>query len=137
MAASAKADIERGLDRRRAVVKAMAEAKPGSVGTDMRTVLIYKVMGKVFAILSMRGAAFVILKCDPHLAETLRGQYAGVGHRSHLDHRFWISVSLGADVPARVVRQLVDQSYDLVCAGLTKKQQGELEGVSPRKARAR
>jgi predicted DNA-binding protein (MmcQ/YjbR family) len=94
-------------------------------------VLIYKVMGKMFAILSVRGDESVILKCDPHLADTLKAQYAGVGHRSHLDPRFWISVSLGADVPAKEVERLVAHSYDLVCAGLTRKQKAELAAAKP------
>ncbi len=60
----------------------------------------------------------------------LRGHYRGVGHRSHLDPRFWISVDLDSDVPASEVRRLVDQSYDLVCAGLTRKQKTELAGLA-------
>ena len=60
--------------------------------------LIFKVMGKMFAILSYGKVQAVSLKCDPHLAEILREQYAGVGHRYHLDRRHWISVSLDADV---------------------------------------
>ena len=89
-------------------------------------VLIYKIMGKTFAILSVRGAEHVILKCDAHLAETLREQYAGVGHRSHLDRRFWICISLDADVPANETLRLVGHSYEQVCAGLTRKQKAEL-----------
>jgi predicted DNA-binding protein (MmcQ/YjbR family) len=87
-------------------------------------------MGKMFAILSTGSAAFVILKSDPGLAELLREQYSGIGHRSHLDPRFWISVSLDGDVPAREVKRLIAQSYDLVCAGLTRKQRDELKSLS-------
>jgi len=89
-------------------------------------VLIYKVMGKMFAILSIRGAQNVTLKCDPHLAEALRAQYTGVGHRSHLDRRFWISVDLSADVPAEEIERLAAHSYEQVCAGLTRKQRADL-----------
>lgn len=87
---------------------------------------IYKIMGKMFAIVSARGEEFVILKCDPTLAQALRQQYKGVGHRSHLDRRYWISVDLAADVPSREVRRLVDHSYGLVSAGLTAKQRSAL-----------
>ncbi len=83
------------LARRTAALKAILEAKPGATAEPMSAprgstplVLIFKVMGKMFAILSVRGVENVILKCDPHLAEVLREQYAGVGHRSHLDRRF-------------------------------------------------
>ena len=56
----------------------------------------------------------------------LREEYAGVGHRSHLDRRFWISVDLDADVPQSEIERLAAHSYELVRAGLTKKQQAEL-----------
>ena len=114
-------------------MQAWIEAKPGAVGlpypqqrNSPPLVVIYKVMGKMFAILSARGVEDVILKCDPLLASALRTQYTGVGHRSHLDRRRWISVRLDDDVPTREIRRLVSLSYDLVCAKLTAKQKTEL-----------
>jgi predicted DNA-binding protein (MmcQ/YjbR family) len=91
---------------------------------------IYKVAGKMFAILSARADQHVILKCDPHLIEILKEQYAGVGHRSHLDRRHWIAIVLDADVPAGEIERLATQSYDLVRAGLTRKQQADLAARS-------
>jgi predicted DNA-binding protein (MmcQ/YjbR family) len=109
-------------------VKAWLDAVPGAVGTPTG----YKVMGKTFAILSIRrrdGCGWLILKSDPHLAEILREQYSGVGHRSHLDRRYWIAITLGADVPDDEIERLIAQSYDLVCAGLTRKQRVELAAL--------
>ncbi len=121
------------LSKRTATVKAWIEAKPGAEGTAFTPPngttplsVIYKVMGKMFAILALRGVEDVILKCDPELASALREEHAGIGHRSHLDRRFWISVRLDADVPTEQVRRLVSLSYDLVCANLTAKQRAEL-----------
>ncbi|MGZ6015248.1 MAG: MmcQ/YjbR family DNA-binding protein [Phenylobacterium sp.] len=95
-------------------------------------VTLYKVMGKMFAILEDGKTQGVILKCDPHLAEVLREQYAGVGHRSHLDRRFWIFVDLGAasDVPAAEPARLIGHSYDLVADKLTRKQKAELAALN-------
>jgi hypothetical protein len=53
--------------------------------------------------------------------ETLSGQSL-----SHLDRRYWISVNLDADVPSKEIKQLVSQSYELVCSKLTGKQKAEL-----------
>ena len=94
------------------------------------SVLIFKVMGKMFAILSIRGVENVILKCDPNLAQSLREQYEGVGHRSHLDRRYWISVNLDSDVPKDEIERLAGHSYALVCEGLTRKQKAELAALS-------
>ena len=124
------------LPPRTEALKAVLEAMPGAVGEPMTAargstplVILFKVTGKMFAILNVRGAENVILKCDPHLAEVLREQYAGVGHRSHLDRRFWIAVDLDADVPAKEIERLAAGSYALVRAGLTKKQRAELEAL--------
>jgi predicted DNA-binding protein (MmcQ/YjbR family) len=116
------------LSPRATAAKAWLEAKPGAVvePSPAPGALIYKVMGKMFAILTTRNLEAVSLKCDPHLAEILREQYAGVGHRYHLDRRHWISVRLDADVPLDEIERLVAQSYDLVCAKLTRAQKAEL-----------
>ncbi len=65
------------------------EAKPGVTTSQVAgpggrppTSTMYKVGGKLFAILAIRGAPWVIVKSDPHLVEILREQYAGVGHRA-------------------------------------------------------
>jgi predicted DNA-binding protein (MmcQ/YjbR family) len=125
------------LSKRTASLKASLDAMPGATSEPRAAnrnsapgVLIYKVMGKMFAILSIRGLEAVSLKCDPHLAEVLRAQYAGIGHRYHLDRRHWISVSLDADVPTKDIRRLAAQSHELVCAALTRKQREELAGAS-------
>jgi predicted DNA-binding protein (MmcQ/YjbR family) len=123
--------------RRTAALKAVLDAKTGATGTPVSAprastphALIYRVMGKMFAILSIKGDEYVILKCDPHLAEMLRAKYSGVGHRTHLDKRFWISVSLDADAPGAEIKRLIDRSYALVCAKLTTKQRMALDASS-------
>ena len=133
----ARARLRLDVSRRASALMAILAAKLGAVSNPMPaakarapSVLIYKVMSKMFAIVSLRGVESVILKCDPNLAHALRQQYTGVGHRSHLDKRFWICVTLGADVPAKEVRRLVAHSYDLVCSGLTGKQRAELAALS-------
>jgi predicted DNA-binding protein (MmcQ/YjbR family) len=119
-----------------AALRAAIEAKPGAVGSGLagpsaRGVTLYKVMGKIFAIQTDTPKnQSVILKCDPHLAEVLKEQYAGIGHRSHLDRRFWISITLDADVPIAETQRLAAHSYDLVRAGLTRKQRAELEELA-------
>jgi predicted DNA-binding protein (MmcQ/YjbR family) len=112
-------------------VRAILESKPGAFGDVLPSaggVTLYKVMGKMFAILTAtENLQGVTLKCDPHLVEILREQYAGVGHRGHLDRRFWIFVRFDVDVPEAEIARLIDHSYDLVRAGLTRKQRALLE----------
>ena len=117
-------------DRTAAIIAAI-EAKPAATASSMpRGVTLYKVMGKMFAILEVNKITGVILKCDAHLAEALRGQYSGVGRRSHLDPRFWIHVDFAGDVPTHEILRLVDHSYDQVCAGLTRAQRAQLAALA-------
>ena len=121
-----------------AELKQVLDAMPGAVGAPMTAsrgseplVMIYKIMGKMFAILSLRGEPFVILKCDPFRADLLRETYNGIGHRSHLDRRYWISVDLAADVPPEEIEKLVAHSWDQVATGLSRKQREDLASIAP------
>ncbi|HXC56780.1 MAG TPA: MmcQ/YjbR family DNA-binding protein [Rhizomicrobium sp.] len=130
-----KTAAQRGaaFDRRIAAVKACIEAMPGATGSSLpsaKGVVLYKVVGKMFAIFEVNRFAGMILKCDPHLAEILRGKYEGIGHRSHLDRRHWIAVNFEADVPTKEIERLIAHSYEQVCATLTRKQRAELEAAS-------
>ena len=107
------------LSNRSVVLIESIEAQPGATAKPITpprgsvpNVMIYKVMNKMFAIMSIRGTEGVILKCDPYRTLFLREQYEGIDHRSHLDSRYWISVSLEADVPADEVESLVIHSYE-------------------------
>jgi predicted DNA-binding protein (MmcQ/YjbR family) len=114
--------------KRFATVQAFIEAQSGAAlsPTKPRGGIIYIVGGKMFAILGTGETAFVILKCDPHLAEVMKAEYDGIGHRSHLDRRFWISVDLDADVPLPEIRKLIAHSHAQVVATLSKKQRAAL-----------
>ena len=121
------------LTDRTAALKTLLDGMPGAVAKPMTAargseplVLIYKIMGKMFAILSLRAEPFVILKCDPFRADLLRETYEGIGHRSHLDPRYWISVNLDSDVPPDEIQALVGHSWDQVAATLTRKQKDAL-----------
>lgn len=114
----------------RLAVKLGATATPVSAPLGRTpSAIAFRVLGATFAIVGLSNVEHVILKCDPHLIEALKAKYVAVGHRSHLDRRYWISVDLGADIPADVLTGLVDQSYDLVCESLTRKQRANLEAL--------
>ncbi|HET6447752.1 MAG TPA: MmcQ/YjbR family DNA-binding protein [Conexibacter sp.] len=71
--------------------------------------------GKLFAIsTATQEPPAVSLKCDPDLGEALRRDYEAIVEGYHLNKRHWITVTLNADVPDDRVRELVEDSYDLV-----------------------
>jgi len=113
------------------MVIAACSAKPGAVedypfGDD---VAVFKVAGRIFALVPLGGApGSVSLKCDPDLAVGLRGRYAGVTPGYHLNKRHWNTVALDGSVPSEDVLDLIDHSYDLVVARLTRAQRDQLIG---------
>ena len=88
---------------------------------------VFKVAGRVFALVSLGPPpGSVSLKCDPHLALGLRARYAAVTPGYHLNKRHWNTVELDDSVPEPELLELIDHSYDLVVARLTRPQRGSL-----------
>jgi predicted DNA-binding protein (MmcQ/YjbR family) len=76
---------------------------------------VFKANGKMFAISALGSPMLdVSLKCDPELGESLRQAHVGIAPGYHLNKRHWITVTLNSDVPDEQVRQLIEDSYDLV-----------------------
>ncbi|KGO90897.1 MmcQ/YjbR family DNA-binding protein [Flavobacterium subsaxonicum] len=92
--------------------------------------LVFKVGGKMFALSSLSnwesGKAAVNLKCDPERAVALREEYSGVVPGFHMSKVHWNTVTINSDVPVKVLRELIDHSYELVFNSLTKKGREEI-----------
>ncbi|MFI8822583.1 MmcQ/YjbR family DNA-binding protein [Streptomyces sp. NPDC053431] len=83
-------------------------------------VSVFKVAGKMFALSWLDGDPLTVnLKCDPEDAVRLREEYPAIAPGYHMNKRHWNTVSVG-ELPDRMVRELVEDSYDLVVAGLPK-----------------
>jgi predicted DNA-binding protein (MmcQ/YjbR family) len=81
-------------------------------------VAVFKVGGRMFALVSLGPAPVVNLKSDPSRALELRAAYAGIRPGYHQDKRHWNSVDLDGSLDGDLVRGLVEDSYDLVVAKL-------------------
>ena len=93
---------------------------------DEETV-VYKVIGKMFALANTLDFASINLKCDPEKAVELREQYDAVQAGYHMNKKHWNTVLLDNSIPDKLIRQWIDDSYDLVVEGLTKKEKQALE----------
>lgn len=93
--------------------------------------LVFKVGGKIFALLDVDDFAGVNLKCDPERAVELRDKYEGVNPGYHMNKVHWNTVVPEplSDVETKLFWELLLHSYDLVRGSLTKKAQAE---ISPR-----
>ncbi|WP_338678252.1 MmcQ/YjbR family DNA-binding protein [Streptomyces sp. SCSIO 30461] len=90
-------------------------------------VSVFKVAGKMFALSDLGSTPLkVSLKCDPDDAVRLRAEYPAIVPGRHLNKRHWNTVTV-SELPARMVRELVEDSYDLVVAGLPKAERLRLD----------
>ncbi len=103
------------------------ETFPFSPGTS-----VFKVRGKVFALLGSDGPPYRLsLKCDPALAEALREAHAAIAPGYHLNKRHWNTLTLDGTLPTAMVRDMVEDSYDLVVAGLPRRERERLAAAEP------
>lgn len=94
-----------------------------------KSTLVFKVMGKMFALADVDNFNFINLKCDPEKAIELRESYNGIKPGYHMSKSHWNSVYVNTDVPDQLVFQLIDNSYQLIVSSLTKKLQAELKSL--------
>ena len=89
--------------------------------------LVFKVVKKMFSAVGLESIPVqVSLKCDPERVPELREAYEGIHTGPYMDKKHWNFVDLKSDVPADLIRELVDHSYDLVVAGMTKAERESL-----------
>ncbi|MDQ0777343.1 putative DNA-binding protein (MmcQ/YjbR family) [Streptomyces aurantiacus] len=90
---------------------------------------VFKVLGKMFALTSLEARPLKVnLKCDPEDAVRLRGEHEGlIVPGWHMNKRHWNTVTVDGGLPDHVVRELVEDSYDLVVAGLPRAERLRLD----------
>jgi len=103
--------------------------KPGAIddrpfGPD---VPVYKVMGKMFAYVSpSRTPPWLTLKLDPAMGQLARSTHASVRAGYHMNKEHWNTIVLDGSVPEEEILAWIDDSYDLVVRGLSRKKRERL-----------
>jgi predicted DNA-binding protein (MmcQ/YjbR family) len=80
---------------------------------------VFKVAGKIFAISRLDAEPLrVSLKCEPGLATQLRESHGAVQPGYHLNKRHWNTVTIDGTMPEEMIRDMVEDSYDLIVSTL-------------------
>ncbi len=88
---------------------------------------VFKVEGKLFALVALRRRPLsVSVKCEPEIALALRDRYDEVVPGYHLNKRHWNTVSLAGSLSDSTVRDMIEDSYDLIVAGLPRRTREKL-----------
>ena len=89
--------------------------------------LVFKVMGKMFALTDVTNFSSINLKCDPEEAIQLRESCAAVQPGYHMNKKHWNTVLMDDTLPDKLVLSWIDKSYGLVASSLTKTQKIALQ----------
>jgi len=93
---------------------------------DVET-LVFKVMGKMFALTDVDTFISFNAKCKPEDCIDLRERYSGIKPGFHMSKKHWNTISTDGSVPEELMYELIRNSYDQVVAGLTRKNREELK----------
>lgn len=78
-----------------------------------------KVGGKMFALVTEGDdPPRISLKCDPEIASMLRNEHEAVTAGYHLNKRHWNTITVDGSIPDERIVEWIEDSYDLVVAGL-------------------
>jgi predicted DNA-binding protein (MmcQ/YjbR family) len=90
---------------------------------------VFKVAGKMFALSQLATDSLrVSLKCEPELAVGLRAAHAAVIPGYHLHKRHWNTVIIDGSLPDEAIRDMIEDSYDLVVSKLPPARRRALSG---------
>jgi predicted DNA-binding protein (MmcQ/YjbR family) len=96
--------------------KAVSESFPFD-----QTTLVFKAAGKMYALVDLESDRFINLKCDPEKSIQLRDEYPdAIKPGYHMSKKHWNSVYYHKLNP-KLVKELIDHSYELIVASLSKK----------------
>lgn len=90
-------------------------------------ILVFKVMGKMFALCDVDEFESINLKCDPVRALELRAAYEEIQPGYHMNKNHWNTIDTQGVLEDEFILELIDHSYKLVVAKLPKKDRSKLE----------
>ena len=76
--------------------------------------LVFKVNGKIFALVNLDGDLSINLKCNPAFAIDLRERYSSVTPGYHMNKKHWNTILFNGSVPDKEVFSWIDHSYKLI-----------------------
>ena len=89
--------------------------------------LVFKVGGKIFALLNVENTESINVKCEPEKAIELRERFISVMPGYHMNKKHWNTIGFNKDLSDQLILECIDESYRLVYESLSKKQRSEIE----------
>jgi predicted DNA-binding protein (MmcQ/YjbR family) len=86
------------------------------------TTLVFKVAGKMFLLTDLEDAFSMNIKNTPEKVTELKGLYPSVLPGYHMNKIHWVTVMIDGSISDNVLKQWIDESYNLIVAGFTRKE---------------
>lgn len=90
------------------------------------TTLVFKVMNKMFAITDLEDEFAVVLKSHPEKYMAMREEYPAVSQPRYF-RGSWNRILIDGSINTELINEWIDESYEIVVQGLTKKDQKKLD----------
>ena len=102
--------------------KAVAEDFPFG-----ETTLVFRVMNKIFLLVAMDASPLQFnAKCEPGKAIELREEYDAVKPGYHMNKKHWNTVVIDGSISSALIKEMIDDSYNLIIQSLPKSLRQEL-----------
>jgi len=92
--------------------------------------LVFKVAGKMFLLTDLASALSMNIKNTPEKVTELREQYPSVLPGYHMNKIHWVTVMIDGGITDNMLKQWIDESYDLIKAGFSRKEKSLYEEMT-------
>ncbi len=93
------------------------------------SVLVFKVMNKIFLMMNFEVPFELSLKCEPERAVELRERYESITPGFHMNKSHWNTVVMDGSIPRKLVYEMIDHSYEQIVQSLPKKLRQEYNSI--------
>jgi predicted DNA-binding protein (MmcQ/YjbR family) len=106
-------------------------SKPGVIeglpfGEDT---LVFKVGNKIFILTSLEKPISFNAKCEPDQAIEFREKFSEIIPGYHMNKKHWNTVYYNGSLPEKLLKEMIDYSYDLVFKSLPKVLQNQINEI--------
>ena len=85
------------------------------------TTLVFRIGGKIFAMMDLENTEWFVLKCFPEYALELRERYPEIAPAWHMNKKHWNQLNLFGSLPDKLVQLLIRHSYNEVVKKMPRK----------------
>lgn len=85
------------------------------------TVVVFRVLGKIFTMIALDDPDWVVMKCRPDIAVELRERYPEITPAYHMNKTHWNQINIHGNLPDALITSMIRHSYAEVASKFTRK----------------